>query len=235
MHKRPWSVYSSVRELLAHTVGPLFSTNQSAPVRIDWRPRIFLTLALFSLTACQAISPAAADQATPVATEEVAALPSDQAAVPVKLAVPELNLEMPVVEMGWAITEVDGERTTEWIVPTDAIGWHANSAGAGVAGNTILSGYQMTGEALLAPLATGELVVGQEVQLTAADGKVFTYQISEVTEPIAITGATEAEVARAAAYIAPTEEPQLTLITGWPDFTTTHRVFAVAEFVGEAN
>lgn len=142
---------------------------------------------------------------------------------------------MPVVPMGWTVTEVEGERTTEWVVPTDAVGWHANSAGAGLAGNTLLSGYQMTGEALLAPLATGELAVGQELQLTAANGQVFTYQITEVTEPIAITGATEEEVARAATYIAPTAETQLTLITGWPDFTTTHRVFAVAEIVGEAN
>lgn len=234
MHKRQWSVYSSVCALLPRSLSPLSST-KFTPQRVDWRPRIFLVLALFSLTACQAISPTAAEPATPVETAAAETLPPGQAEAPVKLAMPELNLEMPVVPMGWTVTEVEGERTTEWLIPTDAIGWHANSAGAGMAGNTILSGYQMTGEALLAPLATGELTVGQELQLTAANGQVFIYQISEVTEPIAITGATEEEVARAAAYIAPTSETQLTLITGWPDFTTTHRVFAVAEFVGEAN
>jgi len=25
---------------------------------------------------------------------------------------------------------------------------------------------------------------------------------------------------------------QLTLVTGWPEFTTTHRFFAVADYVG---
>jgi hypothetical protein len=49
-----------------------------------------------------------------------------------------------------------------------------------------------------------------------------------------MTGASKDELARADAYIAPSQQAKLTLITGWPDFTTTHRVFAVAEFVGKA-
>ena len=54
----------------------------------------------------------------------------------------------------------------------------------------------------------------------------------EVSEPIAIVGATEEDNALAQTYVAPTEAAQLTLMTGWPDFTTTHRIFAVAEYVG---
>ncbi|MDQ3248700.1 MAG: sortase [Chloroflexota bacterium] len=199
-------------------------------------PALLMAAALWLLAACQPVAaptPVASGTESGQASGEPLALQADTA--PVKLSLPQLSLEIPVEPMGWTVTEVDGARTTQWIVPQAAVGWHVNSAGAGAAGNTILSGYQAAGEALLAPLATGEVAAGQEILLTTADGRIFTYRIREVTEPIAITGATAAEIAQASAYVAPSAEPLLTLITGWPDFTTTHRIFAVAEFVGESN
>jgi len=204
---------------------------------------VILGLALLLLAACQipapvpvgqtaaGVTPTAASTTTTAQTEPVAL---DQAAAPVKLSIPALHLEMPVTPMGWEVVEANGQPTTKWVVPKNAIGWHVNSAGAGAIGNTILSGHQAQGEALLAPLATGEIVVGQELVLTDANGQTFTYRVTEVTEPIAMTGASQAEIAKAASYVAQTAKPQLTLITGWPDFTTTHRVFAVAEFVSKA-
>ncbi len=190
------------------------------------------------LSACQIPTPTATNAETPTAAAQTVepsnALAADQAAPPVKLAIPALHLEMPIQPMGWEMTEVNGQPTTRWVVPKDAIGWHVNSAGAGSAGNTILSGHQAQGEALFAPLATGEIVVGQELLLTDETGNVFTYRIQEVSDPIAMTGASKDELARADAYIAPSQQAKLTLITGWPDFTTTHRIFAVAEFVGKA-
>lgn len=198
---------------------------------------VCLALALL-LSACQIPTPAATTTGTPTAAAQTVepsdALAADQAAPPVKLAIPALHLEMPIQPMGWEMTEVNGQPTTRWIVPKDAIGWHVNSTGAGGAGNTILSGHQAQGEALFAPLATGEIVVGQELLLTDETGNVFAYRIKEVSDPIAMTGASKDELARADAYIAPSQQAKLTLITGWPDFTTTHRVFAVAEFVGKA-
>jgi sortase (surface protein transpeptidase) len=117
-------------------------------------------------------------------------------------------------------------------VPLEAIGWHVNSAGAGQAGNVVLSGHQAQGAALLAPLALGDIAVGQELLLTDAQGQVFLYSVTEVSDPIPVTGATAEDDALAATYAAPSSQPKLTLITGWPDFTTTHRIFAVAELVG---
>ncbi|MCX6044034.1 MAG: sortase [Chloroflexi bacterium] len=200
---------------------------------------ILLALSLLLLAACQVptpvpvvLAPATATPSTAKASSATSATsPAMQATAPVKLAIPALNLEMPIVPMGWEVVEANGQRTTKWIVPKDAIGWHANSAGAGTNGNTILSGHQAQGEALFAPLATGEIVVGQEIILTDAQGATFTYRVTEVTEPIALTGASQAEMDQAASYIAPSTTPKLTLITGWPDFTTTHRIFAVADLV----
>ena len=39
----------------------------------------------------------------------------------------------------------------------------------------------------------GDVVVDQEILLTDEDGLVFVYEVSEVTEPIPLVGATEAE------------------------------------------
>ncbi len=188
---------------------------------------VFSLITLLLLLGCQPIqAPTPTPEATTTPIEEPTPAP---ALPPVTLIIPDLALELPISEMGWV---VNGQRTTEWIVPVETVGWHANSAGAGGAGNTILSGHQITGAAVFAPLALGDMVVGQELDLVDEAGNVFVYNITEISEPIAIVGATEEDNALAQTYVAPTDSAQLTLVTGWPDFTTTHRIFAVAEYVG---
>jgi sortase (surface protein transpeptidase) len=159
-------------------------------------------------------------------------LPSDETAGPVRLQIPAIDLDVPIIAMGWRVGVVDGVRTTVWDVPTDRAGWHINSTGAGGAGNTIISGRQVGDNAVFAPLALGAVQPGQEVYLTDGDGFTFVYQITEISEPIPVTGATPEEEQQAAAYFAPSDTARLTLVTGWPEFTTTHRVFALADFVG---
>jgi sortase (surface protein transpeptidase) len=174
---------------------------------------------------------ASAPAATGVGTG-IEPYPLDQTTGPVRVQIPEIGLDAPIIAMGWNVAVVDGARTTVWDVPLEEAGWHINSAGAGGLGNTVVSGRQVDGAAVFAPLALGSVAPGQQVLLTDGDGIVFVYEIAEVTDPIPVTGATPDEVARAAAYFAPTETARLTLVTGWPEFTTTHRIFAVADFVG---
>lgn len=206
-----------------------------------------LALLALLVTACQTqvVTPEATAPANPTASAGGAAATSvegelvqipplepDETTGPVRLQIPAINLDVPVIAMGWRLETVEGQRTTVWDVPTDEAGWHMNSAGAGGNGNTIISGRQVGGAAVFAPLALGSVSEEQEVLLTDGDGVVFVYRITEVTEPVPITGATPQQQAQAAAYFEPTDQAQLTLVTGWPEFTTTHRVFAVAEFVG---
>jgi hypothetical protein len=215
--------------------GPLFC-KVTAP--------ILLLLAL--LGACQGNPPQVADAdgsadgtmvqyAAPAGLIEIDPLDPDQAAAPSRLEIPAIGLDAPVTPMGWRVVTMDGQRTTLWDVPMETAGWHVNSAGAGAAGNAILSGRQADGEALFAPLALGSIEPGQEVRLTDEDGLVFVYRVREVSDPIPISGATEEEKALAETYLSSGDEAQLTLITGWPEFTTTHRVFAVADFLGTVN
>jgi hypothetical protein len=163
---------------------------------------------------------------------EILPLEQEQTTGPVQLRIPAINLDVPIIAMGWRLAMVNGERSTVWDVPYEEAGWHINSAGAGAAGNTLVTGRQLGGTAVFAPLALGQVAPGQEVLLSDGDGVTFVYRVAEVTEPVAVTGATAQELAQAEAYFAPSDDARLTLVTGWPEFTTTHRIFVVAEFVG---
>ena len=207
---------------------------------------LLLTLILF-LAACQPIAPmpvAEEATATPTALPEETPEPTPEPAVdaaeagavnaPVTLSIPDLDLEIPVEPMGWEPTTQAGQRTTRWVVPEEAVGWAVTSAGAGEAGNTVIAGHQARGAALFAPVALGDVAVDQTIDLATENGDVFTYRVVEVSDPIPVIGATDDERAQSAAYMAPTTDGRLTLITGWPADTTTHRVFVVAELVGAA-
>jgi len=201
-------------------------------------------------------TPAATEVATEeVATEEVAtetpvveavaapeedveidgddASPTQTGNPPVELAIPALSLVIPVTPMGWESTEVDGQTTTRWVVPDDAAGWAPNSARAGQVGNIVIAGHQARGAAVFAAVSLGEVEPDQEIVLADETGNTFTYRIVEVSAPIPVVGASVEDAAQAAAYAAPTAAARLTLITGWPAATTTHRVFVVAELVAE--
>jgi hypothetical protein len=153
---------------------------------------------------------------------------------PVALEFPALNLTVPVSPMRWEVVRDGDVRTTRWVLPADAAGWHPDSAGAGEAGNTIVSGSQLAGAAVFAPIALGDVVAGQEIVVTTSEGERFSYTVTEVSEPLALEG-DAAATAALLAYLQPalpSGAARLTLLTGWPDFTTTHRIVVVAEQSG---
>lgn len=197
-----------------------------------------LVLSALILSACQPLTPTppaaeiatdaapAAPGPTPVASTMA---PAQEASPPASLAIPALGVEIAVAPMGWEIVEIDGQRTTQWVVPEAAAGWAINSARAGAEGNMVIAGHQTRGNAVFAALALGEVAPGEEVIVTDEAGADFTYQVVQVSEPLPLLGATAEESAQAAAYIAPSANARLTLVTGWPADTTTHRIFVVAE------
>jgi sortase (surface protein transpeptidase) len=149
----------------------------------------------------------------------------------VLLSIPDIAMEVAVSPMMWRVVEANGVRTTAWVLPESGAGWHPNSAGAGADGNVVISGHQLLGDAPFAPIALGDVEVGQTILLTNANGDVFTYEVTEVTEPLPISNDPTAEQAIAQQYASQTQSATLTLISGWPDFSTTHRVIVVAELV----
>jgi sortase (surface protein transpeptidase) len=160
-------------------------------------------------------------------------LSPEQATPPTRLVIPALDLEIEVVPMAWSVTEVAGQRQAVWAVPLDAAGWHINSAGAGAAGNVIISGHHLAGDAVFAPLARDGVKPGQQVILVDEDGRQFVYAVTEISAPIPAVGATEADQAQIASYLAPATQAQVTLLTGWPAFADTHYRMVVAALVGQ--
>ena len=201
-------------------------------------------LLLVALVACQGtppppppLSPTAATTTgqtggTESVIQSTTPIAAEAAGRPLSLAAPALNLQMPITEMGWQVTEVNGERKATWEVPQDSAGWHLNSAQPGTAGNLILSGHHLLGAAVFAPLARGEMTVGMQLLITDDQGRTFLYQVREVSSPLPALGASAAEQQQATAYLAPSTSAILTLVTGWPAFSDTHYVFVVADFVG---
>jgi sortase (surface protein transpeptidase) len=153
---------------------------------------------------------------------------------PVSLAIPEIDLMVAVTPMEWRVAEVNGTRTTIWSLPDEGAGWHPNSAVLGAEGNIVISGHQLFGDAPFAAIALGDVEIGQELLLTAANGTVFTYRVVEVSEPLPISKNFEQEATLAAPYLAQSDEPGVTLISGWPDFSSTHRIIVTAQLVDAA-
>lgn len=200
---------------VAATAAP--ATEVAAPTP-EPEPATPAASAVITLTAVMTQTPAMAG---------VAALPA-----PAHLTIAAIGLDVPVQAMGWEVVRNAEGATTRWVLPEGAAGWHVDSARAGEAGNTILSGRQLGG-GVFARLALGEAAPGMEVELSDTAGTRFIYSVTEVSDPLPIRGAGEAENALIEGYLQPSAAARLTLITGWPDFTTTHRIFVVAEFVRE--
>jgi sortase (surface protein transpeptidase) len=182
-------------------------------------------------TAAATETAAEATIATPAAEEDAsdAVWPPN---MPVSLSIPSLDVEAAVTPMGWEPILQGEQVTTRWLIPLDSLGWAVNSAGAGEEGNVVIAGHQALAAALLRPLALGDVSLGQEILVYTSGGRTYTYRVREVSPPIPAIGATAAEDAKAAAYLAPAASAQLTLLTGWPADVSTHRLFVVADLEG---
>lgn len=223
------------RTAFVHTVQTATAGKWRAAVTL-----IALLLCLYSTGCTSSLSAPESASATPTTRPLTvadlrgngsAALSPDEATLPVSLSIPAIDLEVEVQPMGWIVVEKEGERVSEWDLPEGVAGWHLNSELAGTGGNVVISGRQTGEGAVFAPLALGEVEEGQELLLTDADGRTFVYQVSQVSEPIPAVGATAAEEAQAAAYLEKGDRAILTLVTGWPEYTTTHRLFIVADLI----
>lgn len=184
-------------------------------------------------TAAPAATPVAEAQSTTSGAASITANPAvaGNAFPPAALSIPEIEMDVIVSPMGWRVAEANGVRTTVWVLPDTGAGWHPNSAGAGDNGNVVISGHQLLGDAAFAPIALGDVAAGQRILLTDTQGQIFTYEVVDVSDPLPLSKAIKAEQALAAQYTTQTDVPTLTLISGWPDFSSTHRVIVTAELV----
>lgn len=153
----------------------------------------------------------------------------------VRLAIPALQLDVPVVEVGWRIvTDAAGQRTTEWEIADNAAGHHINSAAPGTMGNVVISGHNNTQGAVFAAISRDhdqpapQLVPGSRIEVMTDQGQQFNYQVKQV-ELVTEENVPLTQRLANARYLAPTSEPILTLITCWPPDGYSHRIIVVAQ------
>lgn len=150
---------------------------------------------------------------------------------PNRLVIPAIDLDTPIVDVGWEVVERGEQRTTEWQTADNAAGRHVNSARPGEQGNVVLSGHHNTKGEVFRRISQQELAIGDMIYLYDAQGRRFSYQVTEITDPLPEVGATEAQRLANASYIQPTSDARVTLVTCWPYWTNTHRIVVVGSLV----
>ena len=146
---------------------------------------------------------------------------------PSRIVAEAIDLDVPIVEMGWR-SEKQGEQVvSEWIIPDNEAGWHRNSARPGEGSNIVISGHNnSTGGHVFGQIE--KLEVGDQVTLWDDQGVPYVYQVSE-TQIVQAFGASPESLNYLQAIIRPTPREQLTLITCWPSWTNTHRLIVIAQ------
>jgi sortase A len=146
------------------------------------------------------------------------------ARIPNRLKIPAIEVDIPVVELGWSQKSVAGQIFNEWDVAAHAAGWHKNSALPGDGGNIVMSGHNNIMGAVFREL--DQLKKGDPITVWMSN-HLFTYTVDQVVV-LPYLNVTEEQLAVNAHWIGPFDEERLTLVSCWPRNNNTHRIVVVA-------
>ncbi len=193
----------------------------------------FFLIVLPFLSACAVIDSLAqaASSSTPVGKpapsiqSPMAEHPERPRHLPDRLQVTAIDLDTPVVELGWSTTQNESGRVfSEWDVADNAAGWHKNSAVPTEGDNVVMSGHNNILGAVFREL--DQLKRGDEV-IAWSGGQPFRYRVAEVMI-VPEKYATAAQRKANATWIGPFDEERLTLVSCWPRDDNTHRIIVLA-------
>jgi sortase A len=180
------------------------------------------------------ITPTIASPATP------APVP---AGPPVRLVIPDLGIDAPVVEMGWEVMQTAQGPQTEWAIPQDQAGHHIDSAQLGQPGNLVISGHNniygrvferislawpSKGSKVDDITERSDILNGRTIQLYDQAGQRFDYVVMDFLR-LKDTGVPLAQRVENARYMRPTDDTRVTLVTCWPPWSNTHRLIVIAK------
>jgi len=173
--------------------------------------------------------------AIPTAGPQISPTPSptpDPGLVPDRLVIPSIELEAPIIPIGFEPLRYEGEIYNQWLAPAErAVGWHNTSVGLGAPGNTVMNGHHNIYGEVFRDLYRVE--VGATIQVYSGD-QLFSYVVvytdilPERNQPLEVRLANSE-------WIQPTMDERLTLITCWPYESNTHRVVVVAVPISAAS
>lgn len=147
---------------------------------------------------------------------------------PVRITIPTIELDAPVVQAEISWVAFNGGKYKQWEVPNSySAGWHETSAKLGESGNTVFNGHNNVYGEVFRRL--DELMVGDLIQVYS-ETQVFEYVITNTM--ILPERFQEIDVRmNNAQWILPSDDQRLTLISCWPYQSNTHRVIVVAKLI----
>jgi len=171
------------------------------------------------------------EQATAEATPEPTPTPlptptlDPASLIPAQLLIPAIDLDAPILTVGWETQEVNGQMASSWIVPDSfAAGWHKTSALPGIPGNIVLNGHHNIHGEVFRDLE--DLQPGDEIIINTGNAPHY-YAVTE--RHILEEKYQSVEVRQQnAQFIMPTADERLTMVTCWPYTNNTHRLIIVA-------
>jgi len=170
--------------------------------------------------------------------------PTASPEVPVRLVIPDLNIDAKVVEMGWEVVNTAAGPQSDWVIPKNAAGHHINSATMDQPGNLVLSGHNNIDGKVFEAISMAwddatrarvdeftdrsDILTGRRIQLYDALGKPVDYTVTDFFR-LRDSGVSIAQRMQNARFVGPTDDSRLTLVTCWPPWSNTHRLVVVAK------
>jgi LPXTG-site transpeptidase (sortase) family protein len=196
---------------------------------------LVFTALLASVVMLVPTGPARAQDAapTPIPTVDVAAALAQYAQAfpaPDHIWIDKIRVNAKIEQVGPG--KVIEGATVEWATPNSrAVGWHNNSGRMGEGRNIVLNGHNNIYGAIFRKLYT--LKPGDTIRLGAGD-LIKTYRVKEVTRVAERDLSVAERAASAARFINPAEDDRLTIVSCWPEWSNSHRVYVVARPVAAA-
>jgi sortase A len=256
-----WNQYQGyqLRARLQQTPAPASTPTSAAPTR-EPSPTALLPTPLpsptgarpsatspTSVTAEPAIEPTLTATSPTASTTPAVAPPTILAPVsagpPARLAIPELSIDVPVVEMAWNVVQTAQGPQTEWVIPENEAGHHIDSAELGQPGNLVISGHNNIYGRVFERISLAwpgkssrvddvtersDILNGRTIQLYNQAGQRLDYVITDFLR-LKDTGLPLAQRVENASYMRPTDDTRLTLVTCWPPWSNTHRLIVIAK------
>lgn len=145
----------------------------------------------------------------------VGAVPTDAAdhtSMITRVAIPSINVDSKVVEVGWELQKQSGQTVALWQVAEYAVGQHRGSANPGEGGNIVLAGHVGGYGKVFKDLFY--VKPGDQITLYS-NGQQYLYTVA-TRLLVAEEGVSAEQHAANAQLIAPTSHELVTLVTCWP-------------------
>lgn len=148
------------------------------------------------------------------------------ASPPVRLVIPSVRIDSKIVPISWTmLPSPGGGMKSEWQVADYAVGHHAGTANPGEIGNVVLSGHVDFRGQVFKDL--NKVHKGDEVTVYTEKGQ-YIYVVTDLVI-VKEEGVSDEQKRANAAYMNPTLDQTLTMITCWPYGVDDHRLIVIAK------